>query len=395
MRKYSYTQPSEAPPEAFVEQVKDALEHLYDLSYLQRHPLISMGIAGQRLRQMLAAAIEELNPGAGVPFHAPQARLYNLLRLRYVEGRTVRETAQELGLSLRQAHRDLRHAEESVAAILWTRRQELAQPEPGSARQISSLQAEMARLKANFRPTDISRLFRHALELVNPQAIRCSISFRVEAPPESVTLLTDPAMAEQVLVNVLSHAVQQSQPGTLFVILSAEQKQVTMTVRFPRGGEGSRAPLVTPVIAQMIDRLGWTMTQSDLDEDRMICIHMAAQGPTVLVIDDNEGLVALLERYLTDQSYRVIAAPDGQEGLRMATELIPDAIVLDVMMPEAHGWEVLQRLRHMPKTRHIPVIVCSIINNPELAYALGASLFLPKPVRRNAVLTALRQLGIM
>jgi CheY-like chemotaxis protein len=65
------------------------------------------------------------------------------------------------------------------------------------------------------------------------------------------------------------------------------------------------------------------------------------------------------------------------------------------MMPEMDGWELLQRLRNHPQTADIPVVICSVINNPDLAYSLGASLFLPKPVSRDDVLEALRQLDVL
>ena len=122
---------------------------------------------------------------------------------------------------------------------------------------------------------------------------------------------------------------------------------------------------------------------------------MTTRCPTVLIIDDNEGLVNLLERYLTDRACRVITAANGQEGWQLAQTTLPDAIVLDVMMPEIDGWEVLQRLRNDPQTANIPVIVCSVVIEPDLAQALKASLFLPKPVRRVDVLDALRQLGVV
>jgi Amt family ammonium transporter len=90
----------------------------------------------------------------------------------------------------------------------------------------------------------------------------------------------------------------------------------------------------------------------------------------------------------------VVAATSSQEGLHLAQTLEPDAIVLDIMMPEMDGWELLQRLRAHPKTQEIPVVICSVINDPDLARSLGASFFLPKPVSRRAVLDVLQQLGV-
>jgi CheY-like chemotaxis protein len=115
----------------------------------------------------------------------------------------------------------------------------------------------------------------------------------------------------------------------------------------------------------------------------------------VLIIDDNAGLVNLLQRYLSDRACRVTAAANGLEGLALARKIRPDAIVLDIMMPEMDGWEVLQRLRNDPQTTHIPVIICTVVAEPDLAQALKASHFLPKPVRQVEVLDALRQLGVV
>jgi CheY-like chemotaxis protein len=122
---------------------------------------------------------------------------------------------------------------------------------------------------------------------------------------------------------------------------------------------------------------------------------MPDRCPAVLIIDDNEGLVALLSDYLAGHACQVMATTDGWEGLRLAQDGSPDAIILDVMMPELDGWEFLQRLRSHPQTTTVPVIICSVVNDPELAYSLGASLFLPKPVSRDDVLDALRQVGVV
>ena len=196
---------------------------------------------------------------------------------------------------------------------------------------------------------------------MEPLAAQREVRLQVEAPGKPVTLSTDPVVAEQVLVNMLSQAVGQAGPETLHVTLETAGEQATLTLRYFPESETAAAPAINLVVAQLVDRLGWTARQRGEPEGlRTITLRMAARGPAVLVIDDNEGLVNLLERYLTDQACRVIAAADGQEGLGLAQEMTPDAIVLDVMMPEMHGWEVLQRLRNHPKTANIPVVICSV-----------------------------------
>jgi CheY-like chemotaxis protein len=399
-----------APPETFVKQVKGALENLYDFAYLERHPLAQGNgprsgqpgqTGGQRVRRELMAAIESLNPGLDVPFRAPPARPYNLLHLHYVEGRTIQEAANELGVSLRQAYRDLRHGEESVASILWARRQ-VPPGEATSAAQLSSIQTEIARLDMHRRPTDLLALLERAQRAVQPLAQQRHVRLETEVPTEPVVVSADPLIAQQILVHVLSRSIQQSQPGELRLTLATVSGGVLLTWRYLPDGHSVEAPVTDSVIARLIERSRWKLRQQDLpDNVRVITLHVATHGPTVLVVDDNEGLVELLDRYLTgggsEAGYacRVMAAGSGREGLRLARELLPDAIVLDIMMPEMDGWEFLQRLRARSATSHIPVVICSVIRDPELAYSLGASLFLPKPVRRDDVLGALHELGVL
>jgi CheY-like chemotaxis protein len=90
----------------------------------------------------------------------------------------------------------------------------------------------------------------------------------------------------------------------------------------------------------------------------------------------------------------VVGAKDGAPALRLAAELQPRLITIDVMMPNLDGWEVLQRLKTTPETAHIPVVVCSVLHEPELALAMGASDYLTKPVQQADLLAVLeRHLG--
>jgi CheY-like chemotaxis protein len=398
------TQNAEGLPETFLKQVKDALRHVYDLSYLQRHPLAqelcletSVETAGQRLRRELVAAINALSPGQDIPFRAPEARLHSALVLHYMERMTIQETAHELAVSPRQALRNLRQAEGSVAVVLWGRRSALSSG-GSSAAQLSSFREEMAHLKTPPHLIDTRLLIRRAQQVVGPRAAQRRVTLGIEAPGVPVTLSTNRMVAQQVLISVLSHAVGQAQTGDLHLTLSAGggEEQVSLTLRYACDLEAASDPAVSPAAAQLAERLGWTIRQEDESGGiRAVTLHMTARCPTVLIIDDNEGLVNLLERYLTDQACRVITAANGRAGWQLAQMTLPDAIVLDVMMPGMDGWEVLQRLRNDPKTAEIPVIVCSVVIEPDLAQALKASLFLPKPIRRIDVLDALRQLNVV
>jgi CheY-like chemotaxis protein len=70
-------------------------------------------------------------------------------------------------------------------------------------------------------------------------------------------------------------------------------------------------------------------------------------------------------------------------------EIRPTVIILDVLLPQEDGWELLMSLRADDRTRDIPVIVCSVLREPQLARSLGASAHLPKPVTQGALLEAL------
>jgi CheY-like chemotaxis protein len=112
---------------------------------------------------------------------------------------------------------------------------------------------------------------------------------------------------------------------------------------------------------------------------------------TTLVIDDNADTQQLFRRYLTGSRYHLAGATDGQHGLALVQELAPQVILLDVMMPHEDGWTILARLREDPQSRHIPVIICTILPQEALARVLGAAHFLRKPVSRSQLLAALDQ----
>ncbi len=114
-----------------------------------------------------------------------------------------------------------------------------------------------------------------------------------------------------------------------------------------------------------------------------------AGAGTVLVIDDEPAVRDLMQRFLTKEGFRVVTAAGGEEGLRRARELRPDAITLDVMMPGMDGWAVLAALKADPAVADIPVIMLTIVDDRNLGYALGAADYLTKPIDRERLVTVL------
>jgi GAF domain-containing protein/DNA-binding response OmpR family regulator len=112
---------------------------------------------------------------------------------------------------------------------------------------------------------------------------------------------------------------------------------------------------------------------------------------TVLVIDDDATVRDLMERFLDKEGFRVVTAAGGQEGLRLARELRPDAITLDVMMPAMDGWAVLSALKSDHELSDIPVIMLTILDARNMGYALGASDHLTKPIDRDRLAAVLKK----
>ena len=119
--------------------------------------------------------------------------------------------------------------------------------------------------------------------------------------------------------------------------------------------------------------------------------RLVSTSETVLVIDDDPAIRDLVQRFLIREGFRVVAATGGDEGLRLARELRPDVITLDVLMPGLDGWAVLAALKADPALAEIPVIMLTMVDDRGLGYALGAAEYLTKPLDRERLLAAVRK----
>ena len=105
----------------------------------------------------------------------------------------------------------------------------------------------------------------------------------------------------------------------------------------------------------------------------------------VLVIDDDPDVRDLMERYLSREGFEVMSVGSGQEGIESIKSFDPDVITLDVLMPVMDGWSVLSELKNDPQTAKIPVIMLSMLDELDMSFALGASDYLLKPIKRDVL----------
>lgn len=113
----------------------------------------------------------------------------------------------------------------------------------------------------------------------------------------------------------------------------------------------------------------------------------------ILAIDDERPILDLYDRYLSEHGYQVLPLSDPLKAVERAKEVKPFAITLDVMMPGHNGWQVLEELKNDPETSHIPVIVCSILEDQAKGFSLGATDYLMKPILEDDLANAINRLN--
>jgi CheY-like chemotaxis protein len=393
--------------ESFARWVREALNRLYDSAYLQTHPLASLladdtpGAYGQRsqnLRRVLLEAVRAMRPGNGAPADSADWRAYRILELRYIEGLSPDAAMRRLALGRSQYFREQARVLRALTDRLWERYQEASgEPETGagagsSRESLIRLETERLSARATWETVDVADLLDDLRNVVEPLARTNGVSLRFLTSPGSMHINADRVMLRQAVLNLITCAVQAARGGGLEVggFVRENEKGIRVAATGLVAGIERELPELQ-VCYRLTSALGGTLLLGEESSDRWeaCLVWPAAFQNLLLVVDDNEGFVDLFRRYLAGHTWQVVGASNGAEARRILAETRPAVIVLDVMMPKEDGWEFLMTLKRSPDTRAIPVIVCSVLNEPQLALALGAAAYLTKPVTRQALLEAL------
>ncbi|MBD2562935.1 MULTISPECIES: response regulator [Nostoc] len=128
---------------------------------------------------------------------------------------------------------------------------------------------------------------------------------------------------------------------------------------------------------------------SEIPDDREI---IQPGDRILLIIEDDDKFARILLDMAREQGFKTIVALQSKQGLALAQQFKPDAIMLDIHMPEMDGWTVLDRLKHNPDTRHIPVHILSVDERQQRGLQLGAITYLQKPVSPEALTQVLTEI---
>lgn len=386
----------------FHDLVRDALVNLYDFAYLRGHPLLNLLSPDESLatparvnalRDAITEAIELLAPDERVPRSAKEWRPYLALRHAYIEYLAPEEVQARLGLGERQVMRERLRGIEAVAKILWERSQEAteaapaeAESPPGEATSVDHELVDLGLERELLSPTD---LVTYVVSSVQALAEQHGVAIRVTLEREE-PLQADRTLLRQALIAALGMAIHRADGRLVDLLLQADEQMLIVSVTWDDGQgtalDSSWTTLQSLVCAQM-GSCSLTTAEGSVSMEIRVPIGPPA---TILAVDDNESSLRLLERLLTTAGYHVETASDGRDGLSVAVATRPSLVLLDVMMRGMDGWEVLLKLKAMPETRHIPVVVCSVLPERDLALSLGASGFAQKPLRRLELKATIR-----
>jgi len=293
---------------------------------------------------------------------------------------------------------------------------------------------EAGKMDAFIEEVDIQALVKEALSIVKPLADKNENIIEVICPADIGSFRSDQTKVKQCLLNLLSNANKFTSKGRLTLTVAREdnsrvcfcvsdtgvgmteeqlgrlfeafsQTDVSTTKRF--GGTG----LGLAITKHFCTMLGGDVTvESTPGAGSTFIIKLPHQGvvpgavespapaavtadgrTTVLVVDDDPTVRSLLAKTLEKEGYRVISARNGIEALALAREHRPQAITLDVLMPQMDGWRALKELKDDVELRDIPVIMVTVLNERGMAIPLGAADFLTKPVDRQRLTAILRE----
>ncbi|MBW2289059.1 MAG: response regulator [Deltaproteobacteria bacterium] len=303
---------------------------------------------------------------------------------------------------------------------------------------------EAGRMDLYVEHFDLAGLLSDVAATVNPLVLKNENRLVSEIPPDLGAMHSDATKVRQALFNLLSNAAKFTENGEIRLTAVRERRDDGEWIRLAVADSGIGIPedkqarvfeefsqaeetttrnyggtgLGLAITRRFCRMMGGDVTlESELGRGSTFTMELPAEtsteteppaaeaaggaeqvapgdSPLVLVIDDDADARDVLSRTLEADGNRVVTAAGGAAGLKLAAEVHPDVITLDIMMAGMDGWSTLQRLKADPDLRGIPVVMVSVVDDAgRIAFSMGAAEYLSKPIDRERLVEVVHALS--
>jgi len=297
---------------------------------------------------------------------------------------------------------------------------------------------EAGKMELSLERVDLPALISSVLDSISPLAQAKGLQIDTRFAPGLPALEADAGRLKQIVINLLSNAVKFTERGHIEILaqpsgrmvriavkdtgigISAESQKVIFEEFVQGDGSSTRrhggTGLGLSIVRRLVEMHGgaitvlsepglgstftftvpaWASGQAALGATQRRPLRRPNQGlpgAAILVVDDDPSVRQLISRHLEQEGWKTVQASNAADALQLAREIRPMLITLDIMMPDASGWWVLEKLKEDPLTAGIPVLVVTIVEDQRLVFALGASDYLGKPYDRGALIAKIHRL---
>lgn len=299
---------------------------------------------------------------------------------------------------------------------------------------------ESGRMELNLVESKLSTLVDEAVDNVKPQIQQNNNILELDVDDGASTAKIDPEKFLHILINLLSNAAKFTENGTISAVIKHEPQRIYVAVsdtgigmtdeqqrtvfdRFKQADtsitqkfQGSGLGL--SITRQFCELMGGSIyVESEITKGSKFVVNIplpiteaaefgerivsdeaaigqlpdASKGPRILLIDDDPAFLDIMARAMVREGYVVATANCAEDGLRLAREIKPKVITLDLLLPDQHGWMVFEEIKKDPELQDIPVIVVSIVDDPH-DKRVRADGYLTKPIARESLKIAVKKL---